>query len=260
MKMSDLAEELEKLAPPSYAESWDNVGLLVGSMDRNIESVYIALDADSAAVKRAAAEGCDLILTHHPLLFSAVKSIRADDFIGGRLLTIIENRMNYYAMHTNFDVAVMAGLTSSWLGLRLYEPLAMVRETPEGMKGIGCTGRLPEPMTLAALAKKVKENLGLPQVRYYGDPDRVVEAAALCPGSGKGMDEDVLAAGAQVFITGDVDHHYGLDLLEKGVCVIDAGHHGLEYVFVDYMARWISRHYPELRVVMDENQSPFHVV
>lgn len=261
MRTEELVRGLEELAPPSYAESWDNVGLLIGSPDRDIQRVYVALDADSEAIDKAAAADCQLILTHHPLLFSPVKSIRQDDFIGKRLLAIIENRMNYYAMHTNFDVAVMADLAAAQLGLGQTIPLVATCSDAEGnAKGIGCVGELEEPTTLAALAARVKEIFDLPQVRYYGNPDRMLQRTAMCPGSGKGMDEDALAAGAQVFITGDIDHHYGLDAVEKGLCMIDAGHHGLEHIFVPYMKGWLAQHFSQLEIITDRNVSPFRVV
>lgn len=260
MNANELIKALEKLAPPEYAEGWDNVGLLVGSNTREIKKVYLTLDADGPAVEAAAETGCDMVISHHPLLFSAVRSIREDDFIGRRLLMLIENKMNYYAMHTNFDVAVMADLCASYMKLQSVKPLAMVRETDEGPKGIGCAGELSEKMTLHELAAFVKEVFNLPQVRYYGDPDRMIDRVAMCPGSGKGMDQDALAAGALVFITGDVDHHYGIDSVEKGLYIIDAGHHGLEHVFVGFMETWMSEHFPQIEVVTDRNISPFYVV
>lgn len=260
MQSRELIKKLEKLAPPEYAESWDNPGLLVGSAGREVHKIYIALDADGEAVDQAARCGCDMILTHHPLLFSAIKSIRDEDFIGHRLITMIENRINYYAMHTNFDVAVMADLAADQLHLVNRSPLAMVRETEEGPKGIGCTGSLPEEMTLAELAAAVRKAFDLPQVRCYGDPEKKICKVSMCPGSGKGMDGDVLKSGGQVFITGDVDHHYGIDCVEKGICVIDAGHHGLEHIFVPFMEKWLHENCPEIETVTDTNQSPFFVV
>lgn len=260
MKANELIKELEILAPPEYAESWDNVGLLVGSYNREVKRIYLSLDADGPAVESAVEAGCDMVITHHPMLFSAVKSIREDDFIGRRLLRLIENKINYYAMHTNFDTAVMADLCASYLKMKNLTPLAMLRETDEGLKGIGCVGELSEQMTLQNLAVYVRDVFGLPQVRYYGDPDRMIDRIAMCPGSGKGMDGDALAAGARVFITGDVDHHYGLDSVEKGLCMIDAGHHGLEHVFVGFMMQWLSEHFPQLQIVADRNVSPFHVI
>lgn len=260
MKTSEFIKALEQLAPPEYAEGWDNVGLLTGSPKRDVHKVYIALDADGSAVERAVRERCDMLVTHHPLLFSAIKSIREDDFIGRRLLMMIENRMNYYAMHTNFDVAVMADLAAEYLKLGHVVPLSVIRETSAGLKGIGCVGEPEKETTLADLAACVKQIFDLPQVRYYGDPEGIISRIAMCPGSGKGMDTDALDAGAQVLITGDVDHHYGLDCVEKGLWIIDAGHHGLEHIFVDYMSRWLSAEFPELEIVTDRNASPFHVV
>ncbi len=260
MKTYEFIKVLDELAPPEYAESWDNVGLLEGSLSREVHKVYIALDADGTAVQNAVREGCDMMVTHHPLLFSAIKSIREDDFIGRRLLMMIENRINYFAMHTNFDVAVMADLAADYLKLKHVTPLALVRETVKGPKGIGCVGEPEKHITLSDLAAHVKNVFDLPQVRYYGDPYGNIEKIAMCPGSGKGMDQDALAAGAQVLITGDVDHHYGLDCVEKGLWVIDAGHHGLEHIFVSFMEQWLTERLPELEIVTDRNTSPFHVI
>ena len=260
MQSRDLIKKLEKLAPPEYAESWDNPGLLVGSADREVHKVYIALDADGGAVEKAVQCGCDMILTHHPLLFSAIKSIRDEDFIGHRLMMMIENKINYFAMHTNFDVAVMADIAADRLGLKNRMPLAMVRETESGLKGIGASGTIDDELTLAELAALVRKAFDLPQVRCYGDPETTVRKISMCPGSGKGMDADVLKAGSQVFITGDVDHHYGIDCVEKEICVIDAGHHGLEHIFVPYMEQWLKENCPEIQTVTDDNQSPFFVI
>ena len=260
MQSRELIRKLEILAPPEYAESWDNPGLLVGSADREVHKVYIALDADGGAVEKAVQSGCDMILTHHPLLFSAIKSIRDEDFIGHRLMMMIENKINYFAMHTNFDVAVMADIAADRLNLQNRTPLSMVRETESGLKGIGASGELPKDMTLAELAAFVKEVFDLPQVRCYGDSENRIRKVSMCPGSGKGMDGDVLRAGSQVFITGDVDHHYGIDCVEKGICVIDAGHHGLEHIFVPFMEKWMKDNCPEIETVTDSNESPFFVV
>ena len=120
----------------------------------------------------------------------------------------------------------------------------MVRETESGLKGIGSSGTLDDELTLAELAALVRKAFDLPQVRCYGDPETTVRKISMCPGSGKGMDADVLKAGSQVFITGDVDHHYGIDCVEKEICVIDAGHHGLEHIFVPYMEQWLKENCP----------------
>lgn len=258
MKEQELIEALKRLAPPQLACEWDNPGLLVGKGDREIDSVYLALDATSEAIANAARERCGMIITHHPMIFHAVKYVRGDDFTGKRIIAILEHNMEYYAMHTNFDSAVMGELVSRKLGIEPDMTLEPVTE--DGRMGIGAVGTLRAPVTLEELTARVRAEFGLPPVRFYGDPAAKITRAAICPGAGSGMDGPAIAAGADVLITGDVSHHYGLDSLEKGLCIIDAGHHGLEHVFVDYMAGWFAENYPQIRIVRDQNASPFHVV
>ena len=99
---------LERFAPKEYACSWDNVGLLIGRADQEIQRVIVALDATNAVVDRAVAEGADLIITHHPMIFSSMKRVNDDGFLGNKILKLVENRISVFAMHTNFDVIGMA--------------------------------------------------------------------------------------------------------------------------------------------------------
>ncbi len=260
MTVREIIKELEILAPPGLAMSWDNSGLLAGHPETEVRKVYISLDATGAAVDLAAREGCDLILTHHPLIFSPLKSVTDEDFIGRRILTIIENHMALYAMHTNFDCVVMGEIVADKVGQKVQRPLETVAEEDGKMLGIGTIGPLKEKLLLEELACRIKEIFDLPQVRFFGDQDREIEIAAVCPGSGKGMADAALQAGCDVLITGDIDHHEGIDSVEKGLCVIDAGHHGLEHIFVDYMAEWMRAKHPEITVIRDSNHSPFYAV
>lgn len=253
-----LIEALEQLAPPSYAMEWDNPGLLIGSPEGEVRKVYLALDARSAAIDRAGQAGCDLMITHHPLLFRPVKSVRSDDFIGRRIISFIRNDMSCYAMHTNFDVAVMADIVAQKMGISKDRPLEITGEEDGRDIGIGFVGNLPVPMTLAGLAELIRERFGLQDVRCFGRPDAICSRAACCPGSGGGMADEAAAAGAQVFITGDVDHHYGIDCNEKGLCVLDAGHYGLEHIFTDWMQQWFADHFPEIEVLTDRDEAPFY--
>lgn len=259
-----LIEALEGLAPAAYAESWDNSGLLAGDRSRDINKVYIALDADTQVIKAAADLGCDMLITHHPLIFSPMRRIVTDDFIGRRLISVIEHHMNYYAMHTTFDAAVMGEICAARLKLKVLSPLQPL-EDPElkkaaPMAGIGCISEPEEEITLAALAQLIRDRFDLPQVRFYGDGDRLIRRIAMCPGSGKSLADPAVSSGADVYVTGDIDHHLALDLLEQGVSSIDAGHHGLEHIFVDYMLEWFAANLPDIRCYADDNRSPFSVI
>lgn len=250
----------EKLVPLSLAESWDNPGLLVGCGEREIRHVYVALDAGSAQIEKAAALGCDMIVTHHPMIFSSFKSVTTEDFTGRRIVRLIREGIDLYAMHTNFDVAVMGDLCAAKIPYLWYKPLQVTGERDGSPAGIGTVGELNAPMTLKALADLVRQRFDLPQVRFYGDPELSLLSVAMCPGSGKSLMADVLAQGAGVYITGDVDHHFALDALEQGVAVIDAGHHGLEHLYVPFMAGWLNEYFPDLKVSADDNCSPFQTI
>ena len=117
MECKKVIEILEKQSPKSYACDWDNVGLLVGREDKEIQKIYIALDATDEAIEEAIANGADMLLTHHPMIFKGMKRVTQEDFIGRRIIRLIQNDMVYYAMHTNFDVMGMADLAADYLGI-----------------------------------------------------------------------------------------------------------------------------------------------
>ncbi|HEX3077718.1 MAG TPA: Nif3-like dinuclear metal center hexameric protein, partial [Lachnospiraceae bacterium] len=108
MRCKELIHILEELSPKNFAESWDNVGLLLGDKEQEVHSIMVALDATGDVIEQAIDSKCDMLITHHPLIFSSMKKITNDNFIGNRIMKLISNRVAYYALHTNFDIAVMA--------------------------------------------------------------------------------------------------------------------------------------------------------
>lgn len=257
----DITRKLDELAPPSLAMSWDNPGLLAGDPDAPVSRVFLALDASSEAVDAAAKAGCQMLITHHPLIFTPLRSVRTDHFIGRRIFQMIRSGVNYYAMHTNFDISVMGKLCMERLGIPYEQPLETTCEDPSlGALGIGAVGTLPQPMSAQTFARRVREVFSLPPIRVFGAPDKEISKVAICPGSGKGMASWALLKGADVLVTGDVDHHSGIDGVEEGLCIIDAGHHGMEHVFTEYMQQWFAKVFPGIEVVTDANHSPFTVL
>lgn len=249
MKCDDLIRMLERLAPPVCACEWDNVGLLAGRGDKEIRRVFIALDATDEAVEEAIDWGADFLLTHHPLIFKPLKRVNDQDFIGRRLLKLIQKDICYYAMHTNFDAApgCMADAAAERLGLtkqRVLEQegvICLENSQQEVPYGIGKTGYFRKEMTVRETAELVKERFGLPFVTVYGEeaPEKAVHFAAISPGSGGSMIKAALAAKVQVLVTGDIGHHDGIDAAAAGLAVIDAGHYGLEHLFLAYMAEYL---------------------
>ena len=109
---------IEAAFPRNAALDFDNVGLLAGRSGKEVERVYLALDATDAVIERAIEWGADMLITHHPLVFSPLKRVTDEDFIGKRLVKLIQNDISYYAMHTNYDVLGMAELSEKLLGIR----------------------------------------------------------------------------------------------------------------------------------------------
>ena len=158
-------------------------------------------------------------------------------------------------MHTNYDVRRMADLVVSKMGLKNLQVLEPT--DTDGSEGIGYTGDLEASMTLKECAVKLKEWFRIPDVRVYGDLKQEIHRVSVCPGSAKGMEAFALAQGGEVLIGGDFGHHEGLDCLEKGIAVIDAGHYGLEHVFIDDMAEFLGIYCPEVQVYKARESFPF---
>ena len=259
MRCSEVMNILESLSPVMFAEKWDNVGLLVGREDKTVHKVMLALDATEDVIEQAVLQGVDLLLTHHPLLFSSIKRITEADFTGRRLLKLIRNDICYYAMHTNFDVMGMADAAADALGLERCEALEITYEDEISKEGIGRIGTLPQKMTLKQTAELCKDAFSIDTVRVYGDAKSEVELVAIVPGSGKDYIDAALEKGADVLITGDIGHHNGLDAMEQGLAIIDAGHYGVEKLFVPYMTEFFEDQMPELTVVKAVENPPFYV-
>lgn len=247
MKCSEIIEILRELAPEECACEWDNPGLLAGRSDKEVNRIYIALDATDQAVEAAVRENAQMLLTHHPLIFKAIKKVNDQNFITRRLVKLIQADISYYAMHTNFDAApgCMADMAAEKLGLTGCAPLEPMGEMERGggpvAYGIGKTGLLKEAVTVQQLAGRVKERFGLPFALIYGTGlmAHEVERIAVCPGAGGSEIEGALAWGAQVLVTGDISHHQGIDAAARSMAVIDAGHYGLEHIFIPYMADYL---------------------
>lgn len=259
MLCRELTEKIEEVYPVSYACEWDNVGLLAGRGSKEIKKVYLAVDVTEDVIREAVQKEMDLIITHHPLIFKGLKKISDQDLIGNRVVQLLQHDISYYAMHTNYDVLRMGELAAVRLGLKSPEVLE-VTASEDPKKGIGQVGRLSDPMTVRECCALVKERFGLSQVKVFGNMDRTVRKAAVCPGSGKSVIGEALGRQAEVLITGDIDHHSGIDAEAQGLTIIDAGHYGLEHIFMEDMKEFLEERFGELDILCAPVRHPFSVV
>jgi dinuclear metal center YbgI/SA1388 family protein len=260
MECKKVIEILEKQSPKSYACDWDNVGLLVGREDKEIQKIYIALDATDEVIEEAIANGADMLLTHHPMIFKGMKRVTQEDFIGRRIIRLIQNDMVYYAMHTNFDVMGMADLAADYLEISDTRVLEITSVSETGEEGIGRYGSLKKEMTVRECCEEVKQAFSLENVKVFGNLERKVKTAAISPGSGRSVISNALQAGVDVLITGDIDHHEGIDAVAQKLTVIDAGHYGVEHIFIPYMEQYLKREAKELEIAVQPLTFPFQII
>lgn len=255
-------EKLEAIAPINYAENWDNVGLLVGTKEKEVKRIMIALDATDQVVDQAIEQQVDLLITHHPMIFSAMKKITGEDFIGRRILALAKHEISYYAMHTNCDVCVMNDVAAGKIGLASEDILEEVTKTENGkIMGIGKVGMLKQEMSVLDIAALVKRVFDMDYVRVTGELTAQVQRVAISTGAGKSMVSHALDKQAQLLITGDIDHHTAIDALAQGLQIIDAGHFGTEHFMVEYVWKQLREWLPEDIVVLQaKEKNPFQTI
>lgn len=257
MKCKKIIQTLERLYPPSFAEDWDNVGLLVGDEEAEISRIFLALDVTDETLNSAVNFHADLMITHHPMIFSGIKQVNAGNYLGRRIIKMIKEDISCYAMHTNFDICGMAELSAGYLQLTDTSVLDVTFEDSGRAEGIGRVGTLPRRMTLRECADFVKKALNLSHVTVYGDMEQSLERAAVSTGSGKSMVAKAISSGAEVLVTGDIDYHTGIDAPSRGIAIIDAGHYGTEAMFIDFMRQVLAKEYPQLSVEGMPVKEPF---
>lgn len=251
MKISDVVAIIEEIAPPSTAMEWDNVGLQVGDACARCHGVLVCLEVTPEVVDEAARIGADLILSHHPLIFSPMRSIRTDRPLGTLIRRLLEDGTAAYAAHTNLDAAPLVGTAAALaeaLGLEDFAPLVEEHEVR-----IGAVGKLQDAPPLSAVVGRIRRSLKPARVTVVGETDRIVETLALMPGSGGDAVGPAAAAGADALVCGDLKHHDALDALATGLCVIDATHYATERPVVGALAGYLRSHLPDdMSVVASE--------
>ncbi len=264
MKCREIMDVLEALSPGAYACDWDNVGLLVGRKDTEIHRILVSLDATKEVIEYAVSSHADMIVTHHPMIFSSLKQINEENLTSEKVLTLAEHGICYYAMHTNFDtVGGMAQLAAGpqYLNLSDTSPIELSRDTKEG---IGRYGRLPKPMTVEEICEYVKDKFHLEFVMVYQGKkqrDKVFDKIAVLPGSGRKEINLVKDMGYELYLTGDYGHHEGIDAVDMGITVIDATHYGLEHIFIEYIADYLKGNLPnDMEIVTLDTGCPITIM
>ena len=248
-KVKDVTKVIEEFAPLVIQEKWDNSGLCIGSPEASVSSVLFGLDCTPELVDEAIECGADMIVTHHPLIFSGLKKISPEDMVGEAVFKAIKSGISIYAAHTNADkvIAGVSGAMAAKLGLQNVQILS---EDGEGT-GLGVVGELPQPMTAQQIVEVVKDRFALKTVKASKPVEGKISKVALCGGSGSSLISAARSVGAQLYISGDISYHNFFT--PEDFMLMDIGHYESEIEIVDILFSLVKKNFPTFAVRITQN-------
>jgi dinuclear metal center YbgI/SA1388 family protein len=231
-KVKDIVKLIEELAPPELTEPWDNVGLLAGDSNAPVNRVMVTLDITADVIKDAVQKQVDMIISHHPVLFKPIKAVNDTTVTGSQLLMLLQAGIAVYSAHTNLDKA-RGGTDDTLAELLGLQDIRILSNGEDGSKdseqpGFGRIGLLPGKLPLELYLMNVKKELKAGNVDYIGDPEKEIQIIASCAGAGGDFMQLANAAGADLFITGELKYHEAISALDQGMAVAAFGHYATE--------------------------------
>jgi dinuclear metal center YbgI/SA1388 family protein len=255
--INDIAAFLDQFAPPHLAEEWDNVGLLVGHCSREVKKIMTCLTVTPDSAAEAIEEKADLIVTHHPLPFMAMKRLTTDTTPGRLLWDLISAKISIYSPHTAFDSA-REGINQRLavgLGLRGISPLVPeqkgtgteLRSEPVPM-GSGRWGWLEESITLADLGERLKTFLKIDRLQLVGDSQRPIRTVAVACGAADELLAAAQSNGCDSMVIGEARFHTCLEADAMQIGLLLPGHFASERFAVEYLADVLLKQFPQLKI------------
>jgi len=252
--VSDIANTIERFAPKEIQESYDNSGLQVGNPEMQVGGILLCLDTTESILREAKQRQCNMIISHHPLLFSGLKEITGRTATQRIVIDALRNGIAIYSAHTNLD-SVWNGVSHEMahtLGVRDISVLDPSSGNPE--TGLGVIGEVTPTPTLEFL-RRVKDSFKVKALRYSGESSQlVVRKVAICGGSGASLIKTAIMKGADIFVSGDLKYHdfttYGLDIV-----LADIGHYEGELCARKILSKVIREAFPDMVVYFSESES-----
>lgn len=238
-KLTEITEFLEKRFPPEYAEDFDNIGLLAGRTEKNVTKALICLDCTLSVVEEAVRIGAELILSHHPFIFNAIKSANDSSNLGKAITLALENGISIYSAHTNLDSAP-GGLTDYLVSKLSLTPVSNI----EGNLGRICTAE--DGLTAKALCERIKKELGIKTIFSTFTKDKAIKKVAVCNGGGGGELAEIARDMCDVYISGDLKYHEVLSFAESKSDFIEIKHYDSEFIVTELLQAELEKNFPAL--------------
>lgn len=243
MTVQKIFEFLNQKYPVETACGFDNVGILVGDPEAPVSKAVVALDCTMDAIKTALDNGCELIITHHPVIFSPLKNVLK----GSIVYEVLKNGLSVISMHTNLDIGE-GGVNDSLV--KILSPLSV--ETVITYDGYAIKKCEIEPISADALAEKIKASLG-GDIRYTDCP-ALISSILVCGGSGGNYVTETQKFASQALLTADVKHNHFLDADRLGVALFDAGHFDTEDVVIEPLKELLQTEFSEIKFITNHTK------
>ncbi len=248
MLIRDVTSYLEEIAPLSLQEEYDNAGLIVGDPDKLVTGVMVSLDAIEEVIDDAIDKGCNLVVSHHPIVFRGIKKFNANNYVHRCIIKAIKHDIALYAIHTNLDNVLQNGVNQRICDRIQLSNIRILREKSEfhthnDAVGSGCIGTLPQPMNPTRFLTHLKKSMNIKVIKHTKLLDHNIETVAVCGGSGSFLLPDAKAAKADCFVTSDYKYHEFFDA-DGQLMICDIGHYESEQYTIDLLAELLSKKFP----------------
>ena len=255
MKIKQVLSALERFAPLPLQESWDNAGLQLGLTEAEVSGALLCLDVNEQIVDEAIAKGCNLIVSHHPLLFRGLKQISGADYVQRCVIKAIKHDIVIVSMHTNMDNALDGVNWKIAERLGLKDCKFFAQKTVDGIEaGSGVVGCLPSQMDSRTFIELVKKQFGVQCAQCNALLERPISKVAICGGAGDFLLPDALGEGADVFITGEMHYHQYFGYEQQiQICVI--GHYQSEQYTAEIFCDIIQKDCPDVKTCIAETNT-----
>ena len=246
MKLREIIASLERLAPLRLQDEWDNSGLQVGFPESDIHRILVCLDVTEDIVNEAVEKECNMIVSHHPLLFKALRQLSDATYQQRCVVQALSRGISIYSAHTSLDNAP-GGVNHKMAEILGLRELRWLSPQEGADAGSGLVGELPAAERDEDFLRRVKALFGVECLRHTACSGRPVRRVALCGGSGAFLLRDARAAGADCFLTGEFHYH---DFFEgDGMLRAELGHYQSEQFTQDLLRDYLAARFPELHVI-----------
>ena len=255
MTVKDILNCITEVAPLQWQESYDNAGLQVGDLNAEARKALVCLDITEEVVDEAIAKGCDLIVSHHPLIFRGLKHLTPETYIERAVMKAVKHDIAMISMHTNLDNSYLgvSRMLAERLGLKNLHLLQPSEAEPE-LCGAGMIGDFENPMGEIAFLGLVAEVIGSPCLRHSALTGRPIKKVALCGGSGSPFMQDALRQKADAYLTADIKYH-DFFIPEGNVLLVDGGHFETEQFTKELIVELIRKKFPTFAAEIAETRT-----